>query len=101
MAVDVGGRGAGLAAAYGDQIISRRDHPVSGVIYIAQIARGERQLYLSRFAALQMYAREATQSLQGSPRHFRESDVELHDFIAIPLARVLQVDVNIDGASGL
>src|SRR5579871_2080450 len=53
------------------------------------------------FSRLDRNTRESAQCLERSAVHLWKSDVHLNDFIAIPLARVLYVDLDVQRIASL
>src|SRR5207302_3629289 len=101
MRIRIGRRGSRLSSAYGDEIVSCTDEPVSSLVDVAEIPRTERQLHMLLLAGFQMNALEPAQRLQRCARYLREADVDLSHFVAVPLTRVLDVHVDIQRTASL
>src|SRR6266576_4093872 len=93
--IRMGRRGSRLSSAYGDEIVSCTDEPVSSLVDVAEIARTECQLHMLLLAGFQVNALKAAERLQRCARYLREADVELSHFVAVPLARVLNVHLDV------
>src|SRR5437660_5055893 len=101
MRIRMGRRSSRLSSAYGDEIVSCTDEPVSSLVDVAEIPRTERQLHMLLLAGFQMNALEPAQRLQRRVRYLREADVELSHFVAVPLARVLNVHLDVQRTARL
>src|SRR5437879_6029705 len=101
MRIRMGRRGSRLSSAYRDEIVSSADQPVSSLIHEAEIPRTECQLHMLLLAGFQMNALKAAERLQRCARYLREADVELSHFVAVPLARVLNVHLDVQRTARL
>src|SRR5579864_1690473 len=91
MIIRMGCRPSRLSSAHGDQVIAGTDQTISSLVDIAEIPRTERQLHMLLLAGFEMNALEAAERLHRRARYLREADIKLRHFVAIPLARVLDV----------
>src|SRR5579872_978041 len=95
----VGGARSGLSPADSNQVVAGGDEAISRFIHVAEIPRTKRELYMLLLPGLDMDAGEAAQRSQGGARQFREADIQLRHLVAIALAGVLDVHLDIQRAT--
>src|SRR5690242_21372133 len=85
-----------LSPAHGDAVRAGGDESISVVVDTAQVASLQFEAYMPGFAPSEVNAAERAQRMDRVGGRFRETQVQLHHFIAVPLACVLYVGINVE-----
>src|SRR5438270_787809 len=81
-----------LSSSHADAVSSRSNHAISRLVHAAQVARIQREFHMLCLARAQVNPGKPTKRPDGSVWRFRQSQIKLDNFIAFPIAGVLDID---------